>query len=185
MSQRMVSAAAKGYVLAATVVVLALPQLALADDASDCSAGDGTLLVGTVQSPPTDVPGKALRGIPLRHTHIRIRSDAAGKTYDLAVDDVFAAGYQVSADAVPEPLSSIQVGQRLEACGLPYSGGMHWVHNNCGDTPTAQDPNGWLKVIGADEVAGPNLEDSQKYCYLWPKNGSKHRRRHHSAPSSN
>ncbi len=169
--------------LALSLAALALPQLALADDASDCSAGDGTLLVGTVLSAPTDVPGKPLRGIPLRHTHIRIRGDADGKTYDLAVDDVFAAGYQVSGDTVPAPLNSIQVGQRLEACGLPYAGGMHWVHNNCGDTPTAHDPNGWLKVIGANGVAGPNLEDSQKYCYLWPKNGSK-RHRHHGAPSA-
>jgi len=166
------------------LAALAVPQVALGDDASDCSAARGTFLIGTVLSAPTDVPGKPLRGIPLRHTHIRIRGDADGKTYDLAVDDVFAAGYQVSGDTVPAPLNSIQVGQRLEACGLPYSGGMHWVHNNCGDTPTAQDPNGWLKVIDANGVAGPNLEDSQRYCYLWPKNGSKHRRRHHGAPSS-
>jgi len=170
--------------LAVALAALALPQLALADDASDCSAGDGTLLVGTVVSAPTDMSGKSLRGIPLRHTHIRIRGDADGKTYDLAVDDVFAAGYQVSGDTVPAPLSSIQVGQRLEACGLPYAGGMHWVHNNCGDVPTAQDPNGWLKVIDANGVAGPNLEDSEKYCYLWPKSGTKHRRRHHGAPPS-
>ncbi len=169
--------------LVVMLAALSLPQSALADDASDCSSRNGTLLVGTVVSAPTDVPGKPLRGIPLRHTHIGIRGDADGKTYDLAVDDVFAAGYQVSGDTVPPPLNSIEVGQRLEACGLPYSGGMHWVHTNCGDVPTAHDPNGWLKVIDANGVAGPNLEDSQKYCYLWPKNGSKHRRRHHRAPS--
>lgn len=160
------------------LAALSLPQTALADDASDCSSQDGTLLVGTVISAQTDVSGKPLRGIQLRHTHIGIRGDADGKTYDLAVDDVFAAGYQVSSDAVTPPLNLIKVGQRLEACGLPYSGGMHWVHTNCGEVPTAQDPNGWL-----NGVAGPNLEDSQKYCYLWPKNGSKHRRRHHGAPS--
>ena len=170
----------------AFVVVLAalsLPQSALADDASDCSAGDGTLLVGTVVSAPIDVPGKPVSGIPLRHTHIRVRGDADGKAYDVAVDDVFAAGYQVSSSTVPPPLSEIQVGQRLEACGLPYSGGMHWVHTNCGEVATARDPNGWLKVIDANGVTGPNLEDSQKYCYLWPKNGSKHRRRHYAAPT--
>ena len=166
-----------------TLTVFSLPLLAVADDAIDCKAGDGTLLVGTVLSAPTDVPGKPLRGIPLRHTHIRIRGESDEKMYDLAVDDVFAAGYQVSSDAVPPPLNSIQVGQRLEACGLPYTGGMHWVHTNCGDIPTPQDPNGWLKVIDANGVAGPNLEDSQKYCYLWPKNGSSHRRRHHGTPS--
>jgi hypothetical protein len=158
--------------------------LALADDASDCSAGDGTLLVGTVVSATTDVPGRPVRGIPLRHTHIRIRGDADGTLYDLAADDVFATGYQVSGDTVPAPLNTIQVGQRLQACGLAYAGGMHWVHNNCGDVPTPHDPNGWLKVIDANGVAGPNLEDSQKYCYLWPKSASKHHRRHHGAPSA-
>jgi hypothetical protein len=165
-------------------VALALPQLALADDTSDCSAGYGTLLVGTVVSAPTDVPGKALRGIPLRHTHISLRGDSDGKTYDLAVDDVFASGYQVQGDVVPAPLNTILVGQHLEACGLPYSGGMHWVHNNCGDVPTAKDPNGWLKVIGASGAVGPNLEDNEKYCYLWPKNGAMPRRRHHGGRSA-
>ena len=121
-------------------LALALPLVAHADERSDCANADGTLLAGVVVARPTFVSGKPLKGIPLTHTHIRIKSDADGKVYDLAVDDVFAAGYQVSGDTVPAPLNSIQVGQRLEACGLPYSGGMHWVHNNCGDIPTVQDP---------------------------------------------
>lgn len=113
-------------------------SLAHADDASDCSAGHGTLLVGTVLTPLTDVPGKALRGILLRNTHILIRGGTDNKTYDLAVDDVFADGYQPQCNMVPAPLNSIPVGQRLEAYGLPYAGGMHWVHNNCGDNPTSR-----------------------------------------------
>jgi hypothetical protein len=164
--------------VAAAIVIS--PVMAWADDRADCAAGDGILLTGVVIGSPTFAKGKPLKGIPLTHTHIRIRGDSDGKTYDLAVDDVFATGYKPHLAVVPPPLSSIAVGQHLEACGLPYGGGMHWVHTNCGDTPTAQDPNGWLKVIDATGVAGPNLEDSQKYCYLWPKGTSagRHKRRH-------
>jgi len=167
----------------AAAVSLAWPAASRADDAADCASGAGTLLTGVVVSKPRFVGGKPLRGIPLTHTHIRIRGDADGKTYDLAVDDVFASGYDPRRPEVPAPLDGIAVGQHLQACGVPYPGGMHWVHTNCGDTPTAQDPNGWLKVIGATGAAGPNLEDSQKYCYLWPKNGSTHHKKHRATPS--
>lgn len=155
-------------------IALALPAIARPDDRADCAKGDGTLLAGVVIAKPTFASGKKLRGIPLTHTHIRIRGDADGKAYDLAVDDVFAAGYQPHVAEVPAPLASIAVGDHLEACGLPYAGGMHWVHTNCGDTPTRQDPDGWLKVIDASGAAGPNLEDSQKYCYLWPRKHKSH-----------
>jgi hypothetical protein len=43
------------------------------------------------------------------------------------------------------------------------------VHTNCGDQPTAQDPNGWLKELLPNGMPGENLEGSTKYCYLWPK----------------
>lgn len=151
----------------AAALVLAAPLIARADDRADCAAADGTLLTGVVIAKPTLASGKPLRGIPLTHTHIRIRGDADGQTYDLAVDDVFADGYDPQQFVVPPPLAAIDVGQHLEACGLPYAGGMHWVHTNCGDTPTARDPNGWLKIIDATGTPGPSLEDSQKYCYLW------------------
>jgi hypothetical protein len=126
---------------------------------------------------PTFASGRPLQGIPLTHTHIRIRGDADGKRYDLAVDDVFASGYQPQREVVPPPLSAIAVGQHLQACGLPYAGGMHWVHTSCGDTPTPQEPNGWLKLVDAAGVPGPNLEASQSYCYLWPNNASASQRK--------
>jgi len=165
-----------------TTFVLAVPAMALADDGADCKSGDGKLLTGVVVSKPSFVGGKSLRGIPLTHTHIRIRGDADGKVYDLAVDDVFASGYDPHVSAVPSPLSAITVGEHLEACGLPYAGGMHWVHTNCGDTPTPRDPNGWLKAIDTTGAVGPNLEASQKYCYLWSKGGASHHGRHRMKP---
>jgi len=166
---------------AAALLMVASASLAWADDRADCAAGDGTLLTGVAIAAPTFAQGRPLQGIPLTHTHIRIRGDADGKTYDLAVDDVFAAGYDPRVAAVPAPLNGIVAGTHLEACGLPYAGGMHWVHTNCGDTRTAKDPNGWLKIVDAAGAAGPNLEDSQKYCYLWPKGTTSHRRRHHKS----
>lgn len=165
--------------LVAAAIALASPIAARADERADCTTGDGTLLSGVVIAKPTFVDGKRLKGIPLTHTHIRIRGDADGKAYDLAVDDVFAAGYQPHVSAIPAPLDSIGVGDHLEACGIPYAGGMHWVHTNCGDTPSPQDPAGWLKVIDAAGTVGPNLEDSQKYCYLWPHKHKHPQRRQH------
>ncbi|WP_247393263.1 hypothetical protein Q2T91_08345 [Ralstonia pseudosolanacearum] len=140
---------------------------AFADEAPECQAASGTLIVGRVVSAPTFKHGVFRKGVELSHTHLTLRSDTDGKDYDVAVDNVFASGYQQGAKVVPAPLDSIEVGDALEACGIPFAGGMHWVHNNCGDTPTPQEPNGWIKKIAADGGIGPNLEDGQRYCYLW------------------
>jgi hypothetical protein len=65
-------------------------------------------------------------------------------------------------------LNTMEVGDELEVCGIPFSGGIHWVHNNCGDTPPKSDPDGWIRKVSADGSVEQNLEASQKYCYLWP-----------------
>ena len=154
---------------ALALVALCGSSAARADDASDCQAAAGSYLTGVVLAQPTFARGSRLRGIELSHTHVKLVGDADGKTYDIAVDDVYAGGYRPHQEAVPPPLDVIKTGDRLSLCGLPYRGGMHWVHTNCGDKPTRQDPDGWLKEIGPDGVAGPNLEDSTKYCYLWAR----------------
>lgn len=141
---------------------------ALSKDAQECRASGGTLLVGQVVSAPKFRHGKRKMGVELSHTHVKLQGDD-GNTYDVAIDNVFASGYRPHSRKVPEPLNTIAVGDKLEACGIRFRGGIHWVHNNCGDRPTRSDPNGWLKVIRADGSAGPNLEDSQKYCSLWPR----------------
>jgi hypothetical protein len=151
------------------VAALASCGAARADDASDCQAAAGTYLTGVVLATPTFARGSSLRGIELSHTHVKLIGDADAKTYDVAVDDVFASGYRPRQESVPSPLDQIRTGDRLSLCGIPYKGGMHWVHTNCGDAPSARDPDGWLKKIGADGTTGPNLEDSTRYCYLWPR----------------
>ena len=142
---------------------------ARADDASDCQAAAGSYLTGVVLAAPTFARGSRLHGVELSHTHVALVGDADAKTYDIAVDDVFASGYRPRQEDVPAPLDHIRTGDRLSLCGIPYKGGMHWVHTNCGDSPTRQDPDGWLKEIAADGTTGPNLEGSTTYCYLWAR----------------
>lgn len=156
-------------ILNAALLALALAGTARADDAADCHAAAGSYLTGVVQSAPIDVRGSRRHGVELSHTHIRLLGDADGLRYDIAVDDVFASGYRPRQHQVPAPLDQIRPGAHLAACGIPYAGGMHWVHTNCGDKPTPQDPDGWLKLISADGSLGPNLEGSTAYCSLWPR----------------
>ncbi len=140
-----------------------------ADEAADCHAAAGTYLSGVVLSAPTFAHGSSLHGVELSHTHIALIGDIDARRYDIAADDVFAAGYQPRREVVPAPLDQLRPGMRLSVCGIAYQGGMHWVHTNCGDTPTAQDPDGWLKEIAADGTTGGNLEGSTTYCTLWAR----------------
>jgi hypothetical protein len=147
--------------------LLVIMQPACADDRDDCASHGGTLLIGTVISGPRFVHGHDLRGVELSHTPVRLRGDD-GRIYDIAIDDIFAEGYDQAAEQVPAPLSRIEAGDHLELCGKPYasgSRGMDWVHSNCGDQPTRNKPDGWVKVIGPDGMLGPN----QEYCRLWQR----------------
>lgn len=141
-----------------------------ASEQSTCSANKGAFLTGTVTSGPKFASGSSISGVETSHTHVNLKADQDGKTYDVAMDNVYAVDYVKNAKAVPASLAAIKVGSRLEVCGEKYSGGtvgIHWVHSNCGATPTATAPNGWVKQIAASGSVGANLERSQTYCYLW------------------
>ncbi len=143
---------------------------AYADEQTQCQANDGVYLTGTVTDGPNFTSGHPLQGVELSHTHLTFLADQDQQSYDVAIDNVFASGYDAAGEDVPAPLSSIQVGDRLELCGLPYTGsevGIHWVHTDCGATPTPSQPNGWVKILNQDGTAGPNLESSEEYCRLW------------------
>ena len=142
-----------------------------ADEAARCRANGGAFLTGRVTTAPVFVQGHLRDGIELSHTHLMLRSDSDGQSTDIAIDNVFAAGYDAAGESVPAPLSGIRVGERLELCGEPYRNdtpGLHWVHTNCGETPTQGRPNGWLKILDAHGAPGPNLKSSREYCRLWP-----------------
>jgi hypothetical protein len=156
--------------IVAVILYLFASGVARADDAEQCRANAGTYLTGSVTKVPTFASGHARDGVELSHTHLTLLSDQDGRSYDVAIDNVFAAGYDAARERVPVPLSTIRTGDRLELCGKLFTDGrlgIDWVHTNCGETPTAAKPNGWVKVMAPDGTSGPNLEDSQEYCRLW------------------
>jgi hypothetical protein len=151
-------------------VLLLLTSLsAVADDAADCRAGAGSYLSGEVVSPPRFTHGRFRKGVELSHTHLRLRADQDGKVYDVAIDNVFAAGYDKHERGVPAPLSGIRLHERLAVCGARYATGegIHWVHPTCGRRASPQQPDGWLRRLGPDGRPSQNLEGNLAYCPLF------------------
>ena len=138
--------------LPAIAAALILPGLALAqpaDDAAKCQAAAGSYLTGTVVSAPRFKPGAPLHGTYLSHTHLTLRSDADGRAYDVAIDNVFAN----------ESLRRLYTGGDV---------GIDWVHTDCGATPSPDKPDGWVREINKDGNVGDNMEAKQDFCSLWP-----------------
>ena len=143
---------------------------AQASEQSTCSAAAGTFLTGTVVGAPTfQSASSTLKGVQLSHTHVKLRADQDGQTYDVAMDNVFAVDYVKNSTAIPKSLAAIKLNSRLELCGETYTSGVgiHWVHTNCNAAPKTTAPNGWVKVFASGSSVGSNLERSQTYCYLW------------------
>ncbi|NBI46462.1 hypothetical protein EON00_12460 [Burkholderia sp. ISTR5] len=154
-------------ILIGLALAAASMSASLTASAADLCQG-GSLLTGTVLTAPVFVSGSQRQGIYLSHTHVNLRG-TDGRTYDVAMDNVFANGYRRNQKSVPDPLTQIRVGDQLELCGQLYTGGdvgIHWVHTNCGDTPTPDEPNGWVKDL-SQPALGNNLESNETYCYLW------------------
>lgn len=151
------------------VLCLFMAGSALADDRSDCAAANGALITGTVTTAPVFVHGQFVHGIELSHSRFYIKSDNGGGTYQVAVDNVFANGYQAGTKEIPTALADIAVGDRLALCGALYTKGLgiHFVHTNCGDRPTPQHPDGWLKRFSSSGQESMNLEASQTYCKIF------------------
>jgi hypothetical protein len=157
-------------VLAAALILPGLALAQAADEAAKCQTAAGSYLVGTVVSGPRFKPGAPLHGTYLSHTHLTVRGDD-GQAYDVAMDNVFANGYRHNQPSVPAPLNTLKVGDRLELCGQLYTGGsvgIHWVHTDCGVTPSPEKPDGWVREINKDGSVGDNMEAKQDFCSLWP-----------------
>jgi len=143
---------------------------AYADEAATCSASAGSYRSGVVVKWPKFSYGQFRKGVELSHTHLKMKADQDGKVYDVAIDNVFASGFEPNQRTVPASLSTIRVNDRVEACGQLYTDGgvgIHWVHTNCGKTPTAAKPDGWLKVISAGGQPGQNIESNTQYCSVF------------------
>jgi len=154
-----------------TIFCLFTAGMAMADEVQDCQADDGHYVTGTIQDTPSFVPGHGRNGVELSHTRLTLRADD-GKTYDVRIDNVFASGYDQAGEDIPLPLSSLKLGDKLDLCGNIFTTndggqGIDWVHTNCGAPPISGKPNGWLKVLDAAAIPGPNLENSDEYCSLW------------------
>lgn len=136
------------------------------------------LLVGTVSSNPIYQDGAIQESVELSHTHFHVL--ALGESnpenyYDVAADNVFAAGYDQDQPnkLVPSPLNSLIPGTEVELCGITYadknpqsgviSNGIHWVHI----ANQQMTEGGWTKIINPDGTMGNNLENNTEYLYLW------------------
>jgi hypothetical protein len=142
---------------------------ALADEAAICQSGAGTYLSGVVVSPPKFAHGRFRKGVELSHTHLRLRADQDNRVYDVAIDNVFATGYDKGQRGVPAPIDGIRVNDRIEACGALYTkgDGIHWVHPTCGRRATRAQPNGWLKRVAPDGTPSANFEGNTSWCPLF------------------
>jgi hypothetical protein len=142
---------------------------ALADEAAICQSGAGTYLSGVVVSPPKFAYGRFRKGVELSHTHLRLRADQDNRVYDVAIDNVFASGYDKGQRGIPAPIDGIRVNDRIEACGALYTkgDGIHWVHPTCGRRATPNQPNGWLKRVAPDGTPSANFEGNTTWCPLF------------------
>ena len=154
-----------------TLFLLTLSLSAAATEQTTCSSSGGTWITGYVTSSPTFASSKTtLQGVKLTHTHFNVRSDQDGKTYDVAVDNIFAVDYVLNATTIPRSLAAIRINDYVGTCGATFTSptaGTHFVHTNCGATPTASKPNGWLKTVTSTGYWSTNVERSQTYCYLF------------------
>jgi len=108
--------------------------MARADDVAQCRTNAGTYLTGSVTKAPTFARGHAREGVELSHSHLTLLSDQDGRSYDVvAIDNVFATGYDAAGGRVPVPISTIRTGDRLELCGKLFTGGRL---ASIGSTPT-------------------------------------------------
>lgn len=152
------------------LLLLSQSLYAIASEQSTCTANKGAYITGTVVSAPKFAAASTtIEGVKLTHTRLNLRADQDGKTYDVAIGNVYAVDHVKNASTMPPSLAAIKVNERLGLCGKKYTSGtgIHWVHSNCGDVPTTSAPNGWVKVIAASGSVSASKTRSQNYCYLW------------------
>ncbi|MES2151211.1 MAG: hypothetical protein V4508_15630 [Pseudomonadota bacterium] len=153
----------------AFAALMLIAGAATAGDEQSCAAAGGSFRSGTVVKAPRFAHGQFRKGIELSHTHVALLADQDGRTYDVAIDNVYANGHNPHKKGVPPALAAIAVRDRIEVCGQLYERGVgiHWVHTNCGAKPTPERPDGWVRQLARDGSAGPNLEGDKAFCKLF------------------
>lgn len=155
--------------LAFCTILLLCGAGARADERLACNAAAGAYLTGSVVQTARFAHGKFQNGVELSHSHLTLLADQDGRRYDVAIDNVFASGFDTHSRAVPPVIGAIGLNDRLELCGQLYDRGVgiHFVHTNCGAAPTPAHPDGWLKQLGRNGQPGVNLEANPAYCSLF------------------
>src|SRR5260370_29623880 len=149
--------------LSVFILCLAASGTVRADEAAQCRAHAGSFLTGNVTQGPTFAPGHLHKGVELSHTHLTLLSDQDGRSYHVAIDNVFATGYGAAGESVPAPLSTIRTGDRLELCGKLFTRGglgICWVHTNCGNRPWTCRPFVLRKIPVSIRPPCPQLVDA-------------------------
>lgn len=153
------------------VLLMTQSLVSMASDQTDCAAGAGAYISGTVVTGPVfKAASSSIQGVQLSHTHVTLLSEQDGQTYDVAIDNVYAVDYVLNSTQIPKSLAAIHVNDRLATCGALYTSGgpgTHWVHSNCGVAGTTAAPNGFIKKAPLTGPVYANLERSNAYCYLW------------------
>ena len=152
-----------------TLVLILLGGFAWADDRLACEAVDGIYRSGMVIKGPVFAHGPFRQGVELSHTHLSLLADQDGQAYDVAIDNVFANGYDPRQGGIPASLNAITRNERIELCGALYTqgSGLHFVHTNCGAPLSPVHPDGWLKAVSGDGTVGANLEANTAFCGLF------------------
>src|SRR5260370_6247649 len=126
------------------ILCLAASGTARADEAAQCRANAGTFLTGNVTQGPTFAPGRLRNGVELSHTHLTLLSDKDGRSYHVAIDNVFATGYDTAGESVPAPLSMIRTGDQLGLCSKLFTRGglgIDLVHPHLRNRPSTTQPD--------------------------------------------
>ena len=152
-------------------VLLLWGAAAHADNHLACAAAGGSYLTGSVVQTARFAHGQFRKGIELSHSHLMLVADQDGRRYDVAIDNVFASGFDAHDRGVPPAIAAIRLHDRLELCGQLYDRGVgiHFVHTNCGAAPTQTHPDGWIKTLASDGRPGANLEANPAYCGLFQR----------------
>src|SRR5689334_1731403 len=91
------------------LLVLSQTVWAYASELSTCTANKGAYISGTVTSAPKFATSSTvIQGVRLTHTRLYLRSEQDGKSYDVAMDNVYAVDFVKNATTMPVSLAAIK-----------------------------------------------------------------------------